>query len=1036
MRCFLFSMSLFFIAMISANAQRQCGSMEYLEQQMQENPERIKDLKKVESYTRHFEGQALERQVVTIPVVVHVVYRTSTENISDAQIQSQLDVLNDDFRRLNSDATNNWSQAADSEIEFCLATVDPNGNATTGITRTSTSVNGFGTNDSVKFTSSGGKDAWPRDSYLNFWVCNIGGGILGYAQFPGGPANTDGVVNGYQYTGTIGTASSPFDLGRTATHEVGHWLNLRHIWGDGGCGVDDFVTDTPQSDAANYGCASGHSSCGSVDMVENYMDYSDDSCMNLFTEGQKTRMQALFGPGGSRVSLLSSNGCGAGVSPTCDDGIQNGNETGVDCGGPDCAACPTCDDGVQNGDETGVDCGGSCNACPINCNDNLIMVSITLDNYPEETSWELTNASGVVVASGGTYGSQADGSTIEVPLCLIDGCYDFTINDAYGDGICCSYGNGSYSVTSNGAIIANGGSFTSSETTNICLGNSSEPTCNDGVQNGDETGVDCGGSDCAACPTCDDGVQNGDETGVDCGGSCTACATCTDGVQNGNETGIDCGGPDCAACPTCDDGVQNGDETGIDCGGSCTACATCTDGVQNGSETGIDCGGPDCAACATCDDGVQNGDETGVDCGGSCTACPSGCNDNLVTIDITFDNYPEETSWKLTNANGSTVASGGTYASEADGSTLSIEECLVDGCYDFEIFDTYGDGICCAYGNGSYTLTNGGAIIASGGSFAGSEVTNICLGSETVPTCDDGIQNGDEAGVDCGGSSCVACPTCDDGVQNGDETGVDCGGSCTPCTTGGSEELGAHYFETGWDGWSDGGSDCYRYNGANSYEGNYSIRIRDNSGVASAMTSAGYDMAGFGSVTVEFYFYPNSMESGEDFWLRYNDGSGWQTIETYTSGVNFNNDNYYSSTVTLDAANYNLVNGGQFRFQCDASANADRVYIDQVIITGNGSQSRLANSVTQLHAQSAVRLLDNDSDISISPNPADERIFVTVEENINKIMIYSITGQIVYQNTKIKGLESSIDVSSFMSGIYLIAVDTEEEVITEKFIKE
>ena len=990
MRKFLLAMSLLCIAMISTQAQRQCGSMEYLEQQIQQNPERSKDLNKIEKHLRQFDGQATEREVVTIPVVFHVVYRTATENISDAQIQTQLDVLNEDFRRLNSDATSDWSQAADSEIEFCLATVDPNGNATTGITRTSTSVNGFGTNDAVKFDAQGGKDAWPRDDYLNFWVCNIGGGILGYAQFPGGPAATDGVVNGYQYTGTIGTATAPFDLGRTATHEVGHWLNLRHIWGDGGCGVDDFVSDTPESDAPNYGCASGHTSCGSADMVENYMDYSDDGCMNLFTEGQKTRMQALFGPGGSRVALLSSNGCGAGAPPTCDDGVQNGSETGVDCGGPDCATCPTCDDGVQNGDETGVDCGGSCNACPIDCSDNVVVVSITLDNYPEETSWSLTNSTGSVIASGGTYGSQPDGSTVEVQLCLADGCYDFTINDSYGDGICCAYGNGSYTVSNDGNTLASGGQFGSSETTNICVGGTTGPTCDDGVQNGSETGVDCGGPDCAACPTCNDGIQNG------------------------SETGVDCGGPDCAACPTCDDGIQNGSETGVDCGGpDCAACPTCNDGIQNGSETGVDCGGPDCAACPTCDDGIQNGSETGIDCGGpDCNACPTGCNDNVVTISITLDNYPEETSWTITNSSGATVASGGTYGSEPDGSTISVEECLADGCYDFTILDSFGDGICCSYGNGSYTVSSAGVVLASGSTFGSSEVTNFCLGSSSGPTCDDG-------------------------VQNGDETGVDCGGSCDPCDTGGgSDELGAHYFETGWDGWSDGGSDCFRYAGDRSYEGTYSIRIRDNSGTASSMTSSGYDLGGYGSVTVDFYFYPNSMETGEDFWLRYNNGSGWETVATYVSGTDFNNNTFYNATVTLDAANYNLVDGGQFRFQCDASANADRVYIDQVIVTGNGTGSRVANTITELHSISTARLLDNDSDISVSPNPASNKLFLTTEENINTISIYSITGQLVYQSNNLKGMENSIDVSAFTSGIYFISVETEEEVITEKFIKE
>ncbi|MEL6847205.1 MAG: M43 family zinc metalloprotease, partial [Bacteroidota bacterium] len=133
-------------------------------------------------------------------------------------------------------------------------------------------------------------------------------GILGYSQFPGGPAETDGVVISYKFFGTTGVVKRPFHLGRTTTHEVGHWLNLRHIWGDGPCGVDDLVDDTPGADGPNHGCAFGHSSCGSVNMTQNFMDYTDDACMNLFTKGQANRMRALFAPGGPRRSLLFSPG--------------------------------------------------------------------------------------------------------------------------------------------------------------------------------------------------------------------------------------------------------------------------------------------------------------------------------------------------------------------------------------------------------------------------------------------------------------------------------------------------------------------------------------------------------------------------------------------------------------------------------------------------------------------------------------------------------------------------------------------------------
>ena len=234
--------------------------------------------------------------VVTIPVYVHVVYSNSNQNISSTQINSQISVLNDDFRRSNNDANQTPSLfsgvAADTEIQFSLA----------GTFRHSNSRTSWGTNDQVKST-------YPPitpSTHLNIWVCNIGGGILGYAQFPGGNSSTDGVVVGPQYFGTTGYVASPFDKGRTTTHEVGHYLNLRHIWGDGRCNRDDFVSDTPTSDAPNYGCPSfPTTNCRSTDMTMNYMDYTNDACMNMFSVGQKTRMRGVLISGGVRENLVN-----------------------------------------------------------------------------------------------------------------------------------------------------------------------------------------------------------------------------------------------------------------------------------------------------------------------------------------------------------------------------------------------------------------------------------------------------------------------------------------------------------------------------------------------------------------------------------------------------------------------------------------------------------------------------------------------------------------------------------------------------------
>lgn len=313
---------------IAAAAQRTCGSMEYLQQQIADDPDRGEFLQQIDQYTEEWiaaHGNE-ERAVVTIPVVFHVVYANSAQNISDARIQAQIAQLNADYARLNSDAGQTPSiftgVAANTEVQFCLAQRDPNGAATTGIVRRSTTTASFSDNDGVKYTSSGGSNAWPRDSYLNIWSCNLGGGLLGYAQFPGGAAATDGVVVLYSSVGSLtnpGT-SSPYHLGRTLTHEVGHWLNLRHIWGDATCG-SDLVSDTPTHNTANYGCPTypHYSTCSGtpVEMTSNYMDYTDDGCMNIFTGGQKTRMQALFGTGGSRVALLNSLGCIPPSGGTC-----------------------------------------------------------------------------------------------------------------------------------------------------------------------------------------------------------------------------------------------------------------------------------------------------------------------------------------------------------------------------------------------------------------------------------------------------------------------------------------------------------------------------------------------------------------------------------------------------------------------------------------------------------------------------------------------------------------------------------------------
>jgi len=283
---------------------RQCGSYEVFQQQLKDDPSLAGKMAAIENFTTRFQQNAsmnrLVNGVIVIPVVVNVLYQTAAQNISLAQIQSQIAVLNADFAATNSDYTLTPTifqavRSGNTNIQFVLDTV----------IRKSTTTSSWSTNDAMKKAPKGIAPSSPTTK-LNLWCCNLGGGILGYAQFPGGSSATDGVVIDDNAFGSTGTVTSPYNKGRTATHEVGHWLNLRHIWGDATCG-NDLVGDTPLHNAANYGCpVAGHkSTCTGtpVEMTMNYMDYTDDACMYMFTLGQKSRMQALFAAGGARVSF-------------------------------------------------------------------------------------------------------------------------------------------------------------------------------------------------------------------------------------------------------------------------------------------------------------------------------------------------------------------------------------------------------------------------------------------------------------------------------------------------------------------------------------------------------------------------------------------------------------------------------------------------------------------------------------------------------------------------------------------------------------
>lgn len=535
---------------------RDCATDEYNAQLLIDNPNMMGSeaferqlAPKIAEIKRQLESGSMRALQFTIPVVVHVIHNGEAigtgSNISDAQVLSQIQVLNEDFRRIvGTRGFNNHPDGADVEVEFCLAKQDPDGCVTTGIDRidmsaVSTSWSGPGGNTDTVLKPA---TIWDASQYMNMWSVNFTSGtLLGYAQFPGGTANTDGVVSNYTYFGSNDAAGvtipGAFNLGRTMTHEVGHYLGLYHTF-QGGCfGSGDFCNDTPPVASANSNgsACNPNNSCTNDspdldDMIENYMDYTTDACMDTFTNDQKARVIAVMNTAANRPNTTTSDKCTPLADVSNDGSIEIIEIALVPCSSDAIAnvrvqnfgtvtlTSATISYDVDGGTSTDFAWTGSLaagefvnvdlpvitasvgdhvlnvsiaspngNADERSCNDVTnsdftviaapssidatdVYLTITLDQYSAETTWELIN-SNVVIASDNYNGTTDDEMTFEYTIPVgTNECYTFIINDSYGDGICCDFGNGSYELRVNdatGTIIASGGDFEGSESTNI-----------------------------------------------------------------------------------------------------------------------------------------------------------------------------------------------------------------------------------------------------------------------------------------------------------------------------------------------------------------------------------------------------------------------------------------------------------------------------------------------------------------------------------------------------------------------------------------
>ena len=318
-----------------ATAQEKCSTEKYSAEEIMGDPAFKDNLNAIEAFIANRTSSSHETQrqvplseIIRIPVVVHVLYHTPDQNVSKAVIDNMINALNRDFNKRNSDTANIPAAfkpyAVAMGFEFKLATSDPKGVGTSGIVKKYTPVQYWLSDDKMKFNSSYGDDVWDSKSYLNIWLCNLKD-VLGYSTLPGMDIKKEGVVISFDNIIDTKHTTPTVNDSRTLVHEVGHWLNLYHIWGDGYCG-DDKVDDTPKQSTYTPGCPSGSriSSCGSSssgDMYMNFMDFTDDICMNMFTNGQRKRARVLFDTGGPRHSMLYSKGLNTPVkeaAPTVD----------------------------------------------------------------------------------------------------------------------------------------------------------------------------------------------------------------------------------------------------------------------------------------------------------------------------------------------------------------------------------------------------------------------------------------------------------------------------------------------------------------------------------------------------------------------------------------------------------------------------------------------------------------------------------------------------------------------------------------------
>lgn len=748
---------------------------------------------------RSFQRDGGARAVTTIPIIFHIIHDGeavgSGDNIGSVYVNAQIQQLNNDFRRiLNSSGYNSDAVGADAEIEFCAALVDASGNplAEAGINRIDRNGKGWTAPPYGSCTADDDFDdtyientikpqsQWDPNKYLNVWVMDIDCGILGYAQFPNssglsgmgnnnGPASTDGVV---LLSTSIGSTEVPFpggepyNEGRTGTHEIGHFFGLRHIWGDTECGTD-YCADTPQAEGPASGCPNSTTCDGVQDMVENYMDYSYDACMNIFTIDQKARMQTVLLNSPRRGVLANSTACAGGTSnPGCTATINTfpyteGFESGLGAWGQSTA------DDFDWIRISGATPSGTTGPSAAAAGSWYVYLESSSPNYPSKVSILTSPCFDLSAAAGATftfkyhlYGATTMGG-LQLQAMTGGGSWESLWSVSGNQGNSWETATIDLAAYTGGTVqlrlLGTTGTTWQGDmgVDDISLTATSEGNNSSGCTNGIatfpyaeswETGFGAWSQDntddfdwlriTGATPSGNTGPgaaidqiwyayiesssPNYSNLSAILNGPCydlTEAAEATFTFQYHMYGASNMGGITLQARP------QDGNWTTIwtRTGNQGSYWHGASVGLNSYVGSTVELRFIGTTGTTWQGDMAIDDLKLAID-GGSTATCTN------IVLSITFDNYPEETSWQITDAAGSVVASGGPYGSQADGSTVNLTGCFPDGCYTLSMLDRYGDGMCCTYGNGSYSLKDSnGNVLASGSSYGSSENTNFCL---------------------------------------------------------------------------------------------------------------------------------------------------------------------------------------------------------------------------------------------------------------------------------------------------------------------